>query len=263
MTRRTRPTVCKIRSCSEPYYSRDLCQRHWAKERRLRRARGLLDPVPAAAVVAHLEKLRRRGWTWHRIAAAGRTSPGLLARLRDGEVATLPREKADRMLAIDPVWQETTVSVPFLGTRRRLDSLAWHGWSGTEVARRLGLSAWVFTNGAYTGAVEARVAAAVAHFYDEHADERGPNPAYAKKARTQGAIPPAAWDGDMDDPHTQPAGVRRSNRPAPVDLAEVDELLRQGFSLDEVAAMFGRRRESIEQARRRAAKRTTGRGTAA
>jgi hypothetical protein len=257
MSRRARPTTCKIRRCTGAYYARNLCERHWAKERRLRKARGLLDRVPAAPVVAHLEVLRRRGWTWHGITAATGVSSWLIGRLQRGEVTTLQREKADRFLAVDPVWQETAVSVPVLGTRRRLASLAWQGWSGREVARRLGMSEWMFTNGIYRGSVEARVAAAVARFYDEHADQPGPNPAYAKKARTQGAIPPAAWEGDLDDPATRPVGVRKRPGLAALDLAEVDELLAAGLSVEDVAARVGRKPKSIERARIRAAKRAT------
>lgn len=200
---------CTFRGCTEPDYAMRLCYDHYNKQARIRRANGDADKIPTDAVRAHIQLLRWRGWTWAQIAAAGKTSTPTLNRVAAGELATMRRDKTARILAIPATWQHTRTAVPTVGTRRRLSALAWQGWSRPAVARELGMSPW--TLGARNRHIHAFVAAAVAEFYDRHAHLPGPSPAYARKARTLGAIPAAAWDDDaIDDPRRRPIGVLRA-----------------------------------------------------
>jgi hypothetical protein len=203
-----RPTCAGPGGCSEPVYALKVCLLHYGRVRRLQRANGAADKVPVNEVRAHVQLLRWRGWPWHPIAAAGRTSTGLLHRIMSGEVETLRRDKAARIVAVEPVWKPTQLAVPAHGTRRRLDALAWQGWANVVVARELGLSEWTFPNSRRSMRLTAAVAAAVAGFYDEHAHRAGPNPVFAKKARTMGCLPASVWDedGSIDNPRQRPQG---------------------------------------------------------
>lgn len=244
-------TICSIPNCTDSRYAMAMCERHYAKQRRLRRHRGHLDQIPIEPVVHHLEMLRARGWSWTTIAVTAKTSSMLLARMREGGMSTLRREKADRILAIRATWQNTRVAVPMTGTRRRLDALAWQGWSGAEVARRVGVSVFQFRNSARTGSIEARTAAAVARFFDDNVERPGPNPVFAKKSRTLGAVPAAAWDGDLDDPASTPDLGARSR--FGIDLEDVDFLTSNGLSEEQVALRMKVDVRSIQRARERAA----------
>jgi lambda repressor-like predicted transcriptional regulator len=205
---------CTLRRCTSTQYALDLCERHYNKQRRIRNARGDGDKIPTLPVRTHVRLLRRRGWTWQQIAAAGRTSVMMLHRVLRGEQPTMRRDKVIRILAIEPVWRRTQVPVPMLGIRRRLDALAWQGWSNRAVARQVGLSEWTIPNTYRHQRITAEVAARIADFYEAHAHQPGPDPAYAKKSRTLGALPAWVWDddGSIDDPGKRPAGARRERR---------------------------------------------------
>ena len=250
--------VCKLPACEDPCYALDMCERHYNKLRRIRRARGAFDHVDAGPTLAHVARLRARGWGWHTIARAGKTSTAMLHRLERGETPTLQQQKAERILAIPPTWQWTRVPVPGVGTRRRLSALAWQGWSGKAVAQQVGLSGWLFYNSAKTDRIEARNAAKIAEFFDRHAYKPGPDPIYAKRARTLGAIPAAAWDDDIDDPNAVPnLGERRSRGPRRrVHIDEVEHLTSFGLSLDAIAQRLDVEPASLREIIRRQQRKT-------
>ena len=241
---------CSRPGCEDAHYALGRCKRHYSKVRAVRRAQGVHAPVAAAPVARHIGLLRARGWTWGAIAERARSSAPVAKSVHAGELATLPREKAARYLAVPATWQRTRVSVSILGTRRRLDSLAWQGWSARAVSARLGLSEYTFPNTNRTGNIEARTAALVADFYERHAYRPGPDPVYAKAARTGGAIPPGAWDDNLDDPDAQP--VLGRHELAAARAATVARLTAAGSSLDVIAARVGMHRRSVRRLQGRA-----------
>lgn len=201
---------CSRPRCSTLRYALGLCEFHYGRYRRLQRVSGATDRIPTAPIRKHLRLLRRRGWTWQQIAAAGGTSTTTLHQILRGQKPRMRRDKVGRIVAIPPVWQSTRLAVPMLGTRRRLDALAWQGWSNRRVADQLRLSRFTFSNTYRSHVITAVVAAQVAEFYDRHAHLPGPDPVYAKRARTLGALPAWCWDDDtIDDPGVRAQGVRR------------------------------------------------------
>ena len=148
--------------------------------------------------------------------------------------------------------------VSTLGTRRRIESLAWLGWSRAAIAERVGIQATNMTRLLYGDTLTAALAARFAKLYDELSMEfpTGNPQAIANtrnRARQRGAVPPLAWD-DIDDPAEVPSlgwkPVR--NRTATELFAELDHLTSLGVSEYHAAKQLGVTVDAIEKARARA-----------
>lgn len=239
--------------CPAPVHAVGLCKFHYDKQWRLRVQQGIYAQVDATPARRHLQTLRRRGWTYPLIERQVRLGQVTIARIHDGGVTQLRADKAAEILALPTTWQHTTLAVPMDGTKRRLSALAWQGWSGVAVCRELGLSKSSLWHATCHGRIQARTAAVIAGFYDRHAYKPGPDPKYAVEARTKGAIPAAAWDGDLDDPNNQPADNPNAPQQPGVQLDEVAFLTSWGLTEAQAAKRLGVRPDSIAQARRRRA----------
>ena len=236
--------------CDAREYSRGFCKYHYRKDWAMRVARGDRDRVDTAPVLAHRQKLRLKGWPDDRIAREARIHRDVHRRVITGELTTLPREAVDRYLALPVVWVRSKLSIPFVGTARRLSALAWQGWSSAEVARQLGLHEATFVNARRRGVISARIAAAVDDFYRSRAYQPGPDPSYARRARQRGAIPAAAWDDDtIDDPDAQHVDVltptQRRRRSRSELIEDARWLLSQGEHIDLVAQRLRIRRDQL------------------
>lgn len=102
-----------------------------------------------------------------------------------------------------------------IGTTRRLQALFCLGWSGEDLASRIGMARSSFGRLLHgrTTKVQGRVADSVRAVYDELWDKRPPEPtgapgwtpdAIRALARSRGWFPPLAWD-DIDDPNEHPS----------------------------------------------------------
>ena len=136
------------------------------------------------------------------------------------------------------------------GTARRLQALAYTGWSATELGRRLGVTRWTVEQ-ARAGKLDPaplRVAFAVEALYDELWDVPGGSPGATDMARPCGWCPPMAWDDDrpgdlfytghgIDDPAGCPAPEwrRQPRRPAEDLFAELHDLMGMGMSANQAA----------------------------
>lgn len=106
------------------------------------------------------------------------------------------------------------------GTTRRLQALAAIGWPGSKLAAELGCTVhWVRRLTNTRNQVRTVTATAVADLYDRLSDHPGPSAQTAGTARSNGYVPPIAWDdGTLDDPDAQPwmelhaDGIRRPGR---------------------------------------------------
>lgn len=227
--------VCQV--CGGKHYGRGFCEMHYYNLRR----GGLIRPeerVSAAPVARRIELLHGIfGWPYETIARRLHVNEDRLQRIRNGECETVPKRKAAAVLALPLEYQNTRIPVPFLGTQRRLDALAFRGWSPQAVARALGLYQRTFfqVGRRSSGRVKACTALAVDQFFKENADRPGPDRSYATRARKRGAIPAAAWEGlDIDDPNVQPWGHipdRRSGAARKVYVDDIEHL--RGYHMND------------------------------
>lgn len=159
--------------------------------------------------------------------------------------------------------------VPAAGTQRRLQALAWNGWSWGLLAARLGCTRQTLRVRVHRpGQVKTATATAVAALYDDLWDqpppERTPHERHhadlaRQHARKQGWAPPLAWDDDtIDDPAATPApgweprdGARRYG----VLAENAAWLLHAGESAEHVAARLGVSMSTLDTTLARAARR--------
>jgi hypothetical protein len=102
------------------------------------------------------------------------------------------------------------LTVPALGTQRRLRALAVMGWSFAEVGRRLGgTSGSCVSNLAKEPKwVYPETAEKIAALFEELCMIPGESKVARSRALAKGWAPPLAWD-DIDDPADSPEGCRR------------------------------------------------------
>jgi hypothetical protein len=222
---------CRYVDCHDLVHGRGMCMRHYSRLHRLMRSRGELQRTDVAPVAHHITALRAKGFSWAEIGRRGHLDGETLARICNGRNGTILVSRARRILAVKPEWQLTAVFVPVVGTRRRLEALAWQGWSSKTIAPRIGVSWHKLAKTSTYDRIEARNAAPLAGFYDEYATIAGPDPRWAKTARRRGYLPWGVWDDDtIDDPDAAPdlSALRVDEPRRRIDLDEVAERLSYG-----------------------------------
>lgn len=98
--------------------------------------------------------------------------------------------------------------VSAVGTARRLQALAWLGWSGEQVAVELDVSRSAVAAWRRRTTVTARTARDVKELYDRWSMMFGPSAKARAGARRHGFTPPLGWDEDLDDQLAGPARLR-------------------------------------------------------
>lgn len=202
---------CEAGNCTEPARGAHLCPRHQRKWYELGRLNGRYDLVDAAPAGRRVALLRRRGWSLRLITEHSRVGRVLLTSAQNGTRTHLHRFEADAIMAIVPTYRDSIVPIVTVGIGRRLDALAWMGWSRNDIADRIGVSSRTLWRAKSRQVVAARVARLVSEFYDQNSHIEGPSYVARGLAIKAGAAPPAAWDEhSIDDPDAQPVGVRPS-----------------------------------------------------
>lgn len=137
--------------------------------------------------------------------------------------------------------------VAAVGTKRRLEALAYMGWSLRHVAGRLGVTVQAVSQYRTRSMVYADTARAIRDLYDELWDQQGPSVRTRGWARREGWLPPLAWD-DMDDPDATPhtASVATSSI-CRVDGGEVEHLAGYGLDAEQVADRLGVTSAAVER----------------
>lgn len=226
---------CTYRGCADTATrgSVQFCEKHY----RRRISMGLAGLVDSGPTIAHLEKLRAAGWTFTQIQEASgvaHTVSAVLLRERYGRVR---KATADAILDVPVMRRASCRGVDSAGTRRRVQALAWMGWTTAEVAARAGatpnsLTTLILSNRRVSFALAQRVA----DVYDQLSHVQGPSTGAAAKARQFGHAPPAAWDEDtIDDPAAKPDLGDESARTAAELAEEARFLLGFGMSRPAVA----------------------------
>ena len=195
--------ICARPKCAKPVYKANHCRSDYAYWR-LAGNGGFTDPGPARARVMDLLAM---DWTCQQIAETSGVAKWTLSRLRKGIGAGITPATSAAILSVLPGRPvPSRHCIDATGTRRRVQALAWMGWSRAEVARRAGVNPRTLRAQMSLGRVSTRLAGRIRVVYAELSWTRGPSAPAAAKARSLGFAPPAAWD-DIDNPEARPAGV--------------------------------------------------------
>lgn len=233
MTPTVTTVACAKATCDAPakYGCRSMCEPHYRKTVRM----GINGYVPTEFVREHIAKLRVLGWTWERIAEAAGVSTWVPHKAGTGRTRWMLKDRADAVLRVPLTREDSRRGVDSAGTRRRVQALAWMGWTTAEVARRAGttpntLRTLILPHRRASFALARRVA----EVYEQLSHLHGPSTIAAGKARQLSFAPPLAWDDDtIDDPDAQPdLGVTRPRDRGDV-ASEARHLL--GFGMSESA----------------------------
>lgn len=236
-------------------------------------AYGQWEPyVDATPVRAHVARLRDLGLGWMTIAKLAGVPRGSMSKLLygDGVRGLAPSKRvrpktAAAILAVTPTIDVLPdgAMVDGTGTRRRLQALVAMGWAQSRLAERLGVDRTNLNKLLLRtdGRVRCGTARAVRRLYDDLWDEAPPEGGHREKiaanrarnyARDRGWVSPLAWDDDtIDDPTAVPD--LGGETPRQVALFEdSEELLRQGFTVQQAAERLGVNPDYLKKARARA-----------
>jgi hypothetical protein len=210
-----------------PEHVRDLPRPEYMRYRDRQIAYGRWCPfVPADAAREHVRWLSSRGVGWEQAAKLAGVSPGSVSKLLYGAGGCPPTrrirpETEAAILAVRPVLDvvDGRTIVDGTGTRRRLQALAWQGWSMARLSAMLGpgvqLSAVLSRDGQQVRASTARAVRALCRELcavqppEGTREERASAARARNHARRMGWAPLLAWDA-IDDPDARP--VRRWRR---------------------------------------------------
>lgn len=146
------------------------------------------------------------------------------------------------------------VQVPAVGTRRRLEALAFMGWSTTVIAPMIGSNyrPLLKIRSGEVGRVRSSTARRVQRIFRELCSTEAPGSSgvitrgYARK---HGYLSHLAWD-NIDDPNETPAGLGKSRG---VDRELVLRLVGEGMSDPAVAERAGCHPRTVLRVRKEAA----------
>lgn len=191
-----------------------------ATDRRLRAygtwAPGRIDPAPVAE---HVRFLMAFGYSYDQIATAAGVNEGTPYRVVHGRLKYVHGRVGRAILAVKPTLDDLAphTLIPTRGARRRLQALAYNGWTMQALADQLGRSrGWLsHINGEQS--LQLRNHQLIANLYERlwdveptpAADEWGQRSIDVTRARARrlGWLPPLAWD-DIDT-DVEPPAVER------------------------------------------------------
>ncbi|WP_280389499.1 hypothetical protein [Nocardia wallacei] len=185
-------------------------------------SRGIPAAVDPAPIRQHIDWLRSIGFTDDAIGAAAGLPQRTICFIRNRTFDSVRFEHAARIRAVThiPVPEQTTMLVPAIGIRRRIQALQAIGYSGTVLGEHLGVSQGMVSK--YTLVDQARGYTwfKVRDVYEALSGTCGTSKQAVAQARRRGHAPPMAWEGlDIDDPRQQPITATDD------DTGAVDEVL--------------------------------------
>ena len=225
--------------------------------------------VDAEPARRHVNTLRASGIGRRRIAELADVSTGALGRLLYGRAGGPPSPRistttAQRLLAV-PIPAVTAFAagalVDALGTRRRIQSLAWIGWSIPQLAARSGVDKQSLHRALRHEQLTAATAVAVRDLYDRlwnvtpRPSDRATATAVTRtrnRASAHGWHPPMAWD-NIDDPNETPTATTATKLSRTEHcIITTAELLDLGVDPDEIARRLNIQSASLHRILHRA-----------
>jgi uncharacterized protein YerC len=234
--------ACRCRKCVA-FHSRACTLREIA------RLKGEPPLYPAAPLVEHINRLLDSGMTYRLIASRAGVARGTVSYLVRGISKGCHRAKALRILAVQPGDFDEVAERSVLGSERRVRALYAIGHGAMAIAAAAGLDATTVSyiaNG-HWNTINGRTAAAIRQAYRQLAWKPGTSAPAKRRALRGGWDHPLAWDGDMDDPATQPEACESTALKPVSKRPDVEHLLRAGEAADVVRARTGASRSYVRQ----------------
>jgi hypothetical protein len=237
----------------------------YERNRYRQRAYGRAAYVDAAPGREHVRTLQAAGMGWKRIAESAGLGNSVVWKLLYGDPtrnmgpSKRIRPDTERKILAVTLNLADGANVDATGTHRRLKALVALGYSQNRLAEQLGMTRGNFGKMMGYSRVTAGTATAVRELYDRWsllpAKKLSPRDTGVVRSRNyakaHGWAPPLAWDDDtIDDPTAEPEGVvlRAVLRTKLPQVDELKFLLDAGESRAAIAARFGVREGSVEQA---------------
>ncbi len=206
----------------------------------------------------HIARLRAAGCSLQQVADDSGIHLDSVSLIARGQRLSISRNTEYMLLHVPipegfiqaPSRRQGKQRIPNVGTRRRLQALAVHGYTLEHLASELGVTvtpvaAWIQKD--YVAPESAR---RVAELFDRLQMVPGPSQRASKVALGKGWAPPFAWDEDsIDDPDASPAKAQRSAvKPHGWWHAEFWELRDMGITdLGLIADRIGLERKTVER----------------
>ena len=218
-------TVCKRRNLTTwPTCPCDDCTEAVRRIKKMNDA-GLYRRSTTEEALQALDQLMQRRWSSQAIASATGLKPSsaqnIMTKRRHGQAQRLG---AGTCKAIIEHGQPTAGSIGATGARRRLQALAFIGYSLKDVAVASGLS--YTTVGSVreerTGIVRVAIHNRILAAYRELQKQPGSSIVARQNAFKRGWVSPLAWeDHTIDDPEAQPIGLAKADESAGYDEVRV------------------------------------------
>jgi hypothetical protein len=228
------------------------------KRRTLAHISGTPPLYPAEPLRAHVQALEAASMSRDLIARRARVSHATISYLMRGLGQSVRREKALRILAVQPGDFDALAERPVEGTMRRVRAMYYLGHAPKTIAAhaRVAESTISAIANGHHDIVQTPTAAAIATTYKTLSRRRGDSWKAAARAQRLGWHGPLAWDANIDDPAARP-DIDEPKQTGPIELqpcgttAAYRRHLRRSEPLDEAC----RQANAIDAAARKAARR--------
>lgn len=159
--------------------------------------------VDSRPVREHVLMLGRAGHSLSYVARAAGVTITTVAGIRDGRYSGCNHRVAATVMRVSYAPGPGQVRVGALSARRRVHALACLGWTSRHVAAELGITAATLSRSLCGDTMHYQRWQAISDVYDALHMTPGPSQRARGRGRSEGWLPPLAWD-DIDDPDETP-----------------------------------------------------------
>lgn len=187
-----------------------------ASRRRKQIAYGRHQPrlADTRAAREHMLTLRALGMPAHVVATQAGVGRGVAQRIAAGTQLVANTTTVVKILAVGPS-SDLATKVPAVGAHRRLQALAYMGWTNEQIEERMGagvsMTSWIFHHDRITHDLHRRVEAVYDALWDQTPPDTYGSRRAVARARARGWVGPLAWDDDdIDNPDASPANWKEA-----------------------------------------------------